>query len=216
VEWFDPASAGSLRHATCGGRREMTSLLGAFLFAGWETRLDEKGVGARTEVCHRCHVRRRVADVRDVADALTRRHADQLTEDSKRRILTIRQRNDGVIIEVVSNRCLKGLQPGDRMLSAVQRCGLSTSLCTIYDANYPDPQRQIIVSALALFNDVITRAAFKRGLPLIDLRLICDLPEDYANPIEPSVRGGDKIASAIVQAVATGSAGDRSVVIASA
>lgn len=95
------------------------------------------------------------------------------------------------------------------MLSALQRCGLPTFLCTIYDANYPEPQRQIIVSALALFNDVITRAAFKRGWPLIDLRLICDSPEDYANPIEPSVREGDKITSAIVEAFAPGSAGDR-------
>jgi hypothetical protein len=104
----------------------------------------------------------------------------------------------------------------DRMLSAVQRCGLPTSLCTIYDANYPHPQRQIIISALALFNDVITRAAFRRGWPLIDLRLICDSPEDYANPIEPSERGGDKIASAIVYALEPSPAEDRSFVIASA
>ena len=39
--------------------------------------------------------------------------------------------------------------------------------------------------------------AFTRGLPLVDLRLICDQDEDYANPIEPSVRGGEKIAAAI-------------------
>jgi hypothetical protein len=104
----------------------------------------------------------------------------------------------------------------NRMLSAVQRCGLPTSLCTIYDANYPEPQRQIIVSALALFNDVITRAAARSGSPLIDLRLICDSPEDYANPIEPSVRGGDKITSAIVKALRPGAAGNRSFVIASA
>jgi hypothetical protein len=48
-----------------------------------------------------------------------------------------------------------------------------------------------------VFNDCITRAAFSRGLPVIDLRLICDQDEDYANPIEPSVRGGEKIAAAI-------------------
>ncbi len=48
-----------------------------------------------------------------------------------------------------------------------------------------------------MFNDVIARAAFARSVALIDLRSICDEGEDYANPIEPSVRGGDKIASAI-------------------
>ena len=42
-----------------------------------------------------------------------------------------------------------------------------------------------------------TRAAFARSVPVIDLRLICTEPADYANPIEPSVQGGQKIASAI-------------------
>jgi hypothetical protein len=50
---------------------------------------------------------------------------------------------------------------------------------------------------LSLFNDAITRAAFSRGLPLIDLRLMFSDPGDYANPIEPSARGGDKLARAI-------------------
>jgi len=88
-----------------------------------------------------------------------------------------------------------------RMVDAVAARGPPTALCTIYDANYPEPQRQVIVAALALFNDVITRAAFARGLPLVDLRLICDEPADYANPIEPSSRGGAKIAAAIAALV---------------
>jgi hypothetical protein len=83
------------------------------------------------------------------------------------------------------------------MLDAALARGLPTAICTIYDANYPEPDRRVVVAALALFNDAITRAAFARGLSLIDLRLICDRPEDYANPIEPSVRGGAKIAAAI-------------------
>jgi hypothetical protein len=33
---------------------------------------------------------------------------------------------------------------------------------------------------------------------VIDLRLICSEPADYANPIEPSGPGGQKIARAIV------------------
>lgn len=88
-----------------------------------------------------------------------------------------------------------------QMIDAVVRLGIPTAVCTIYDANYPEPQRRLVVTALALFNDVITRVAFSRGLPLVDLRLICKEPADYANPIEPSAAGGDKIAAAIAAMV---------------
>lgn len=90
----------------------------------------------------------------------------------------------------------------DAMLRSVLARGVPTAVCTIYDANYPEPQRRIIVTALAVFNDVITRAAFARRLPLIDLRLICTEPGDYANPLEPSVQGGTKIAAAIASLAA--------------
>ena len=89
------------------------------------------------------------------------------------------------------------------MLDAVLARGLPTGLCTIYDANFPPPEGQVITAALSLFNDMITRAAFARGLPLIDLRLICSEAADYANPIEPSEQGGAKIAAAIAR-LATG------------
>lgn len=38
---------------------------------------------------------------------------------------------------------------------------------------------------------------------MIDLRTICCEPEDYANAIEPSVHGGDKISDNVVHVVAT-------------
>jgi lysophospholipase L1-like esterase len=89
------------------------------------------------------------------------------------------------------------------MLDALLEWRLPTAVCTIYDARFPDPQEQrLVVTALSIFNDVITREAFKRRLHLIDLRLICDEPDDYANPIEPSAKGGDKIAGVIAQVVA--------------
>ena len=68
------------------------------------------------------------------------------------------------------------------------------------------------VAGLTAFNDRIIRAAFARGLPLLDLRLICTEEGDYANPIEPSARGGEKIARAIAESVEHGFAGDRTVV----
>ena len=89
------------------------------------------------------------------------------------------------------------------MVEAVTARRLATALCTIYDARFPDPLRQkLAVTALTIFNDVITREAFSRGLPLVDLRLVCDEDGDYANPIEPSVQGGAKIATAIASLVA--------------
>jgi hypothetical protein len=89
------------------------------------------------------------------------------------------------------------------MLETVLRVGLPTGVCTIYDGRFPEPIRQrLAMAALTVFNDRITRHAFARGLPLIDLRLVCSEDEDYANPIEPSVRGGEKIASAIATMLA--------------
>jgi hypothetical protein len=52
-----------------------------------------------------------------------------------------------------------------------------------------------------MFNDVILRAAFHWRLQVIDLRLVCAEPSDYANPIEPSGSGGEKIARAIAVAL---------------
>jgi lysophospholipase L1-like esterase len=86
------------------------------------------------------------------------------------------------------------------MLGAVLARGLPTALCTIYDPRFTEPLRQKLgLTGLALFNDVIIRAAFARGLPLLDLRLICDEDADFANPIEPSGQGGGKIAAAMMQ-----------------
>ncbi len=88
----------------------------------------------------------------------------------------------------------------ERMLDAVLELGKPTAVCTIYYPRYPEPRMQkIAVAALASFNDVITRNAFRKGIPLIDLRYVCNEDSDYANPIEPSEAGGAKIANTIIQ-----------------
>lgn len=90
----------------------------------------------------------------------------------------------------------------DLMLQSILSHKLATVLCTIYYPRFPDRILQrTSVTALSTFNDCITRAAFSRGLPLLDLRLICNEDCDYANPIEPSAHGGEKIAAAIVRVV---------------
>jgi hypothetical protein len=101
------------------------------------------------------------------------------------------------------------------MVDAVLGLGLPVALCTIYDGRFDDPEEQRLCStALILFNDVITRAAFAHELPLIDLRLICSDRADYANPIEPSAVGGEKISTIIAQLVAENPSGQRSKVFA--
>jgi hypothetical protein len=88
------------------------------------------------------------------------------------------------------------------MLDAVVARGRPVGICTIYEPRFPDPQRRrLAATALAVLNDGITRAAFARSLPLLDLRLIFDRDEDFANPIEPSVIGGEKLARAILDLV---------------
>ena len=83
------------------------------------------------------------------------------------------------------------------MLKVVRAPGKPAAVCTIYDAipTLGDAER----AALAAFNDVITRAAATAGIPLIDLRVACSAAGDFSplSPIEPSVVGGAKIATAI-------------------
>lgn len=87
-----------------------------------------------------------------------------------------------------------------KMLKAVLQLDKPTTLCTIYFPRFEESLMQkLAISALSSFNDAITRLAFIAGLPLIDLRLICNRDADYANPIEPSEAGGAKIAKAILQ-----------------
>lgn len=46
------------------------------------------------------------------------------------------------------------------------------------------------------------RAAAVRGVPLIDLRIVCGEDADFVNAIEPSEQGGKKIAAGIVSFLA--------------
>ena len=57
--------------------------------------------------------------------------------------------------------------------------------------------QRVACTALGLFNNVIIEEAALRGLPLIDICKFFTTDRDYANPIEPSVEGGDKLATTI-------------------
>ncbi|VTU00457.1 lipase : GDSL-lilke lipase/acylhydrolase family protein OS=Cyanothece sp. (strain PCC 7425 / ATCC 29141) GN=Cyan7425_1989 PE=4 SV=1: Lipase_GDSL_2 [Gemmataceae bacterium] len=88
------------------------------------------------------------------------------------------------------------------MLRLVLNLGKPTCVCTIYDAVpvISGAER----AALAGFNDVISRAAVTAGVPVVELRVVCNSADDYSplSPIEPSVTGGAKIADAICRMLA--------------
>jgi len=92
----------------------------------------------------------------------------------------------------------KGFQRGyHAMLWQALGFNLPVVVCTIYDAV---PGLQIEAqTALAIFNDIITREAAAAGISVIDLRHICTQADDYSylSPIEPSEKGGLKIAQAV-------------------
>jgi hypothetical protein len=89
-------------------------------------------------------------------------------------------------------------------IDAVLALRRETTSCTIYNGNLDRDEAPLARVALMMFNDVILRVAFEHRLGVIDLRSICASPEDYANPIEPSGRGGRRIAEAIVRSLGLG------------
>lgn len=71
------------------------------------------------------------------------------------------------------------------------------TICTVYDGVPTLSNAEKI--AMGIFNEVILREAAECQLPVLDLRVICNEPEDYApvSPIEPSKQGAAKIAQSI-------------------
>ena len=104
------------------------------------------------------------------------------------------------------------------MLDSVLTHKLPTSVCNIY---YPrlfsnsldrvvsylpmmvdgEKLQKMAMAAETIFNDIIMFEVFKRNLPLIDLRVLCNDDQDFANPIEPSCIGGLKIAKTIKKVI---------------
>jgi hypothetical protein len=92
-----------------------------------------------------------------------------------------------------------------RAIDGVLEYRLATTVCTVYNGNFADAEFQRLAStALSVFNDAILRVAFGHRLDVIDLRLVCNEAADYANPIEPSSRGGQKIAEVICEVLSDG------------
>ena len=79
---------------------------------------------------------------------------------------------------------------------------LPITICTIYEPRFEQSEYQsIATTALTFWNDVIIQTAIAYKLPIIDLRQIFTSTSDYANPIEPSAIGADKLSSYILEIV---------------
>lgn len=82
------------------------------------------------------------------------------------------------------------------ILSVTRMC-TATTLCTIYNGALEPARATAARLGVALFNDVILRTALDLRVDVLELRTVCTDSADYANPIEPSGRGGLKIARGI-------------------
>jgi lysophospholipase L1-like esterase len=119
-------------------------------------------------------------------------------------ILQMQVKSSAEVFDEFANRLNTFEFHYEKMIELLLSKNLPTAVCTIYFPNIPDEfVQKISVSALTGFNDVIIRQAAKFGIPYLDLRLICNEKDDYANEIEPSSKGGRKIAEKIVEVVNT-------------
>lgn len=79
---------------------------------------------------------------------------------------------------------------------------LPITVCTIYEPSFEQAEQQAIATtALTFWNDVIIQTAVAYKLPIIELREIFTNKPDYANPIEPSAIGADKLSDHILGVV---------------
>ena len=86
----------------------------------------------------------------------------------------------------------------ERLIQVAQAARLVIMVCTMFPPNHNDPVRQrIACAALAVFNDRVTKRAAAAQVALIDLRLTCNEPDDYAKPTLLSKSGVQKVANVI-------------------
>jgi len=80
------------------------------------------------------------------------------------------------------------------------------TLCSVYNPCFSPYDMRLdqraVNLAVTLFADMVIRTGAKFGLPVIDFRRLMTEPSDFANPIEPSHTGGEKIAQAIANVIA--------------
>ncbi|HEX8247617.1 MAG TPA: SGNH/GDSL hydrolase family protein [Pyrinomonadaceae bacterium] len=120
-------------------------------------------------------------------------------------VLQLKANSAAEVLNALANRASDfESQYREMLVDVMNSRTLPTAVCTIYYPNFSDSLIQkIATTALSVFNDAIIRQAISVGIPFLDLRLICNEKNDYANEIEPSSKGGGKIAAKILELVQT-------------
>ena len=82
-------------------------------------------------------------------------------------------------------------------------------VCTLYegDLGRTDEFKDVLDSSkimVSSFNDIVYKTAKKYNADVLELREIFISSDDYANPIEPSHIGGEKLAKSIVEWIKNG------------
>ncbi len=145
-----------------------------------------------------------ISQVKEIPEAATHLIVSDGGNDglSRADILQRKARSVGDAVDQLAALRLEFCHNYRRMLTALLAVKKPLALCTVYDPRFPDPLMQrVTTTALNIFNDCILREAITHGLPVLDLRLICSAPQDYATEIEPGVLGGAKIAAGILNLV---------------
>lgn len=130
-------------------------------------------------------------------------------------ILRLRVRSEPEALVKLGQRVAVFERAYRKAINRLLSLGRETVVCTIYNASLDtaagaaalglsSEEAAAALVALTAFNDVILRVSVEAKLRVIELRLVCTEPADYASTIEPSVRGGEKIARAIVRAFGLG------------
>ncbi|KAL9646161.1 hypothetical protein ABK040_008038 [Willaertia magna] len=119
-------------------------------------------------------------------------------------ILTQPCKNVGEALSIMNTLRSKFKQEYQSMLNSIMNenegNNRKVTLCTIYYPRWED-NLQLSIAKIGLdgLNNVIIEEAIKRKLPVIDLRYLFSEYNDYANSIEPSHQGGEKIANVIME-----------------
>jgi hypothetical protein len=117
-------------------------------------------------------------------------------------LMTLPTRSVGMGLQELGERLVSFETAYRRCVSSALNLGRPVLLLTIYDGDFEPNLRVMTRVGVALFNDVIIRVGRERELPTVEMRHVCNEPGDFKRGVEPSVRGGEKVATAVLDALA--------------
>jgi hypothetical protein len=112
-------------------------------------------------------------------------------------LLSLRVTSSAAALSACADRVVLFERRYRQAIEGALALGRATAICTVYNGALDADVATAARAGLALFNDAILRTAADLRIDVLELRSVCTEAADYANPIEPSGRGGSKIAHAI-------------------